>query len=400
MIHLWNQTPSRRTAIVRGNWWRFGRYEIREGRICAHTAGRPEPYDPWKAYNASRAERGTTEPPYQGLFRLLQDLLLKPAANGSKYALDRSGERRVLDWCKSNGLLGILPFRVCSVTLYPRWFRPLTEEELLKAGVPDEYVSGGQLPEGYLPKDTLVPSQVRYVSSTIEWWEKIRKMDRSRPVASGSIPSARLEEMVPSDLVPPFWPPPGVILRDLRGRDIRDERLPQTFARFFPGVPLTELETYPYPRPGTLEFAREYGEHLDDFLEAAFLLRDVADALLLKKSTSEMTKPELDRVSSSKMALEGLVAPVSRGFRITGDDTFEDYLASPSLLSSFAMMVFDDLIGRRLSRCRSCGLVFSSSAYQAEYCSDTCRRREYKRRWRAGKAKKGRAKRGRGARRA
>jgi hypothetical protein len=168
--------------------------------------------------------------------------------------------------------------------------------------------------------------------------------------------------------------------------------LSQTFARFFTDVAPEAAETYAYPRPETLEFVRQYCEPVDDFLEAAFVLRDIADMLLPKKPIKEMDKPEMDRLFSAKMALEALVAPISRGFRIAADGTYEDYLASPSLLSSFAMMLFDDLIGKRLSRCRACGLIFGSSAYQAEYCTDTCRRREYKRRWRARKTGKSRHK--------
>lgn len=383
MLHPEN-LPTRRSRVIGGNWWRFSRYEIRDGRICAPEKGEPKPYDPWSQYYASRSERGTNEPPYQGLMRLIRDLSLKPATNGRRYSLDRSGERQVLDWCAENGLLGILPFRVCSVTLHPRWWRPLTQEELRKERVPEEYVGGGQPPEGYLPRGALVASQVRYITSTAMWWERILKIDRSRPVVPGRDQPAGLGDLVPAELVPSYWPTPGAVLRDLRGRDVREEPLSRTFTRFFIGVPPEETETYLYPRPGTMEFARQYCEPLDDFLEAAFVLRDVADTLLLKTPIKDMTKPEMDRLFSAKMTLEALVAPVSRGFRIAADETYEDYLASPSLFSSFAMMLFDDLIGQRLFRCPSCGLVFASSAYQAEYCSDTCRRREYKRRWRAG----------------
>jgi hypothetical protein len=57
---------------------------------------------------------------------------------------------------------------------------------------------------------------------------------------------------------------------------------------------------------------------------------------------------------------------------------------SPSLISSFAEMLAQDLVfGGSLLQCVSCGTPFVSSAYQAAYCSKTCRLRDRKRRLRA-----------------
>jgi hypothetical protein len=55
-----------------------------------------------------------------------------------------------------------------------------------------------------------------------------------------------------------------------------------------------------------------------------------------------------------------------------------------SLLASFADMSAEDLVyGRPTLQCTCCGTPFVSSAYQARYCSVTCRLREQKRRLRA-----------------
>jgi nitrogen-specific signal transduction histidine kinase len=47
------------------------------------------------------------------------------------------------------------------------------------------------------------------------------------------------------------------------------------------------------------------------------------------------------------------------------------------------MFAQDLLYGRTILQCTSCGTLFLSSAYQAQYCSVTCRLREQKRRLRA-----------------
>lgn len=56
----------------------------------------------------------------------------------------------------------------------------------------------------------------------------------------------------------------------------------------------------------------------------------------------------------------------------------------PSLLASFALMLLHDLTGgRHIRRCDACGHVFAAAAYQKRYCSDTCRERLNKQRYRA-----------------
>jgi predicted nucleic acid-binding Zn ribbon protein len=57
---------------------------------------------------------------------------------------------------------------------------------------------------------------------------------------------------------------------------------------------------------------------------------------------------------------------------------------APSLLASFAdMFAQDQLYHRPMLQCIGCGTPFVWSAYQAKYCSETCRLREQKRRLRA-----------------
>jgi hypothetical protein len=57
---------------------------------------------------------------------------------------------------------------------------------------------------------------------------------------------------------------------------------------------------------------------------------------------------------------------------------------APSLLASFAEMFVQDLLyGRTILQCTCCGTLFTSGAYQAQYCSVTCRLREQKRPLRA-----------------
>ena len=46
---------------------------------------------------------------------------------------------------------------------------------------------------------------------------------------------------------------------------------------------------------------------------------------------------------------------------------------APSLLSSFAAMIADDLAaGRELRECKECGALLLTLAYQSKYCTATC----------------------------
>jgi len=59
--------------IANGKWWKFDRYEVRNGFICAAEGAELNSYNPWDMY--AQTQRTTRkEPPYQSLLQLLSAL--------------------------------------------------------------------------------------------------------------------------------------------------------------------------------------------------------------------------------------------------------------------------------------------------------------------------------------
>ena len=123
--------------VVTGGWWRWTRYEIRDGYIRPAPGSRLESYDPRDIWLSTRPpakssnQRRSGEPPYQSLLRLLGELEyrrpgdapldFKPAQVDLLLApLTDESEAKLLEWCAQYGLLGILLHRTVQITLAPR----------------------------------------------------------------------------------------------------------------------------------------------------------------------------------------------------------------------------------------------------------------------------------------
>jgi hypothetical protein len=364
--------------ITAGRWWRGRRFELRDGMIRPGKSATLEIYDPWAEYSAVRAARGTKSAPYESLLSLLQKLDCRPGTNGRRYSLSRHSENLLVEWCCGHGLLGLLPHRVQVVTLAPRWWLP----------APGAKVRGRDV-----PPNALYPAQGRFVRTSSGWeayrtvaWERMHAAGK-RGSSAGSL--IREGSLVYPDQLPELWRRPRVVLRDLRGRDWAEEPLSETWGRFFPHVRKDEVETHAYHRPLTLEFCQEYAEPLDDLLDAAFLLRSVFQTVALKNKRIKVGDAEGDRLEGARLALLALADPVSQTLVDAGGRFYRQYWSSPSLLASYASMMLQDLGDRRLRfvRCQRCEKVFSTYAYQADYCSGTCRRAAYKGRKRKKKQK-------------
>src|SRR4051812_21030165 len=92
------------------SWWRFGRYEVRDGYIRPAPQAQLDEYDPWAEYHAARRGRQEKPAPYQSLLSLLDEITA---------AISPRDERRIADWCNQYGLLGVLPHQVQLVSLAP-----------------------------------------------------------------------------------------------------------------------------------------------------------------------------------------------------------------------------------------------------------------------------------------
>ena len=123
-----------------GAWWRFSRYELRDGRIGPSPGARLEEFDPWAAFRRARSASKREDPPYRSLLVLAQELKLSPSGQVrigaiplppdgqmSGFAVEPAltltpeSETKLLAWCSEYGLLGVLPHRSQMVALAPRW---------------------------------------------------------------------------------------------------------------------------------------------------------------------------------------------------------------------------------------------------------------------------------------
>ncbi len=331
---------SKARAFAAGSWWRFSRYEIRDGYIRPAPEAQLRRYDPWELWvktrpEGRRSDNGDLGPtPYRALLQMLDQLEYRQdGASPLDFTpaqvdmldgpLTEASHQRILDWCVRYGLLGILPHTVLQVTLSP------------KDGV-----------------------QLQYVRMGIGW-TAIEREERhpSLPIVA-----------------------PRVVLQPLRGLGIVVEPLSKTWARFFPGVPETERNSFAYPQPLTDPFWKMYAEPVKDFLSGAHALREVLIAIGLQtnqelRAIHEFMTGGWPTVVNGLTAPTGIAAPLRRNGRIGLN------WVGGSLLASFAMMLLEDLSSGRALQC-PCGQLFVSNAYQARYCSRQCRWRFEQRRFR------------------
>lgn len=173
----------------------------------------------------------------------------------------------------------------------------------------------------------------------------------------------------------------SVLLRDLDGLELVEEDLKTTWGQFFPGVEAWEKESFPYPLPYTGKFSRVYAEPVAHFCLAAEPLVRAMSHLGATPPKIE-GDPQLAR-GQALNAINIVRRSVTSVVEIDSAGKPKIRWVAPSLLASFAEMFVQDLtFGRPTQHCEACGVGFVSGAYQARYCSQTCRYREQKRRLR------------------
>jgi hypothetical protein len=174
----------------------------------------------------------------------------------------------------------------------------------------------------------------------------------------------------------------AVLIHGLDNLTLAEESPSETWSRFFPSVEFSRRDTFAYPKPYTVEFCRLYGEPLFDFCKAAKLLFGAISHL-----GREQPEIEGDLKLAREQALDVinvLRRSVDSVLDFDENGSLKPRRVASSLLTSFADMFVQDLAyGRTILQCKCCGTLFASSAYQAQYCSVTCRLREQKRRLRA-----------------
>jgi hypothetical protein len=328
------QTKSRpRPGATQGEWWRFSLYEIRDGCIRPAKGAKLEWYDPWPDFQRTRAQTvgqapAATQPDYQSLLKLVHGLEYLPRQIHSPDRLTQTSQVLILEWCQQHGLLGVLLSRWEAIRLAPQ-----------------RNDAGRWMQHSYF----------RGFGQVIELQETTGDVkDRTANVLIHGLNDLTLEEESPS----------------------------QTWSRFFPSVESSQRDTFAYPRPYTVEFCRLYGEPLFDFCKSAKLLVGAISHLGRKQPKIE-GDPKLARAQALD-TINLLRRPVASVLDFEEDGSVNPRRVAPSLLASFADMFAQDLVyGRRALQCTCCGTLFVSSAYQARYCSKTCRLRDQKRRLRA-----------------
>jgi hypothetical protein len=325
------QTP--RPGATEGEWWRFNLYEIQDGCIRPAQGAKLEWYDPWPDFQSTRRQTigqapDAAQPGYQSLMKLVHELEYLPGQKRYPDCLTQKSQALILEWCQQHGLLGVLLSRWEAIHLAP-------QHDATDHGIQQSYYRGF--------------GQVVHVHKTTG-----DVKDRTATVLIHGLNDLTLVEESPS----------------------------KTWSRFFPGVELWRRNTFSYPQPYTDDFCQLYGERLIDFCNAAKLL--VGAILHLgPKQTTIKGDPTLAREQAID-AINLLRRPIASVLDFRADRSVNPRRVAPSLLASFADMFAQDLVyGRPTLQCTCCGTPFVSSAYQAQYCSVTCRLRGQKRRLRA-----------------
>ncbi len=342
-----------------GRWWRFEHYEVLDGLIRPAGGASLERYDPWQPFREAQARRGP-QPPYRSLLNLVQDLTFQSRPGpGALRELTPEGAEKLAEWCASHGLLGVLPHEAVMVSLAASW-------------VPVK-----------LGSTILVARQREYIRTNVGWETYQRERYGAERHAPRDRPPTPGESIRPEDLRGD-WSRPGVIIQPLGSSRYERKPLSETWSRFFPDVPKESAETYRYPAPLSGDFWRHYAEPVEDFVEAAGLLLKAVKGLGAQKPLTEAEEGDRERLWTGIETLHNLVRTVGPAMVPKSEGSLRQEWASTSLLGSFAMMALLDLTeSRKVLTCEKCGKLFVTRAYQAKYCSSTCRYTAQKRRHRA-----------------
>lgn len=354
-------------TVFSGAWWRFDRYEVRDGYIRPATDAALQRYFPLEDFQVHRSGRAEHVAPYLSLARLA------PRCTFDRHGrLMPDGEAAVLSWCNENGLLGLLHHQLCEVRLAPRWeaYRanpPERTEELRGILARSGLASAPSPRSGHPPRGRRAQAnkealtQRVYRRTNLGTFEALDQQPLSslRPGngrrSKHAAPRKQWGLMVPT-----------VLVQQLYSLDWAQEPMHHTWARFFPTIPEGEIESYQYPHPMSEPFWRLYAEPVRDFLTAAYRLQEAILAA---------APPETETRAPSTGPLNALVAPTGPVV-VRTDDGLEQRLLLLSLLGGLATTAQLDLVGdRRIARCQNekCGEMIVAHGYQTIYCSVQCR---------------------------
>ncbi len=381
-----------------GVWWRFDKYEIRDGYIRPASRAALKRWQPLDDFQAIRAGRREQDSPYQSLLRLVNGLRWDANAQLILESTDA-----LLRWCGENGLLGLLLHQVQVVRFAPRW-----EHRIEQPVPPDVQAAAKQL------RDSVGRSRDAGMKQVARWFEQPppkreplfytqRMYSRS---SCGSFRFGDIQTLTTTlkghrqqrgkIVSGAQWHGSAcdVLIHNFWTGDWEEEPITKTWARFFPRIPAEQRATYQYPEPYSDEFWHLYAEPVDDFLAAARMFKQAFDSAALFKESEEIDDGG-DGIKPTMGKLNALVPAVGPALVKLPDGGVEQRVVSPSLLGSLAVMAQQDLASdRRVIRCANdkCRLVFVVVGYQTRHCSRQCafvaEKRAYRARLKARAAKR------------
>jgi hypothetical protein len=311
-------------------WWRFDRYELRDGFLRPASGASLESFDPWLPYWTGR-EGHVAEPPYAELATLVRDL--PPIELTDARLLPDRAVSALLSWCSRNGLLGLMTHQVM-------WMR------------------------------TVVPGKdgprITTMTQSHQPWPAFNEV---RP---GWVP------------VQPLGPEALAIEIESIDPRPRPASLTASVGRFFADVNVEESEHYDYPAPLSDEFWHGYGELVHDVVYVMKYFGRLLERLSSDEDMSPTSGDPLLTKEAAAARLNALTKPTSIALEVREDGSFQLQWRSPSLLGHLANMAAQDLLGaRRLYEC-PCGRFVTSGYPDTKYCSpehrEKYRKREQRRR--------------------
>jgi hypothetical protein len=340
------------TPILTGNWWKFDRYELRDGMICPARAAKLTRYDPWEDQDAAAPLQQDRVPAYRSLLDMANRLryLESPSPQKRGGRLHPRSERELLDWCAEYGLLGLLLHDAVQITLAPQPSKiPARDYRAMLKSWRQHGVR--ERPS----RTTMI--QKSYTRTTFGW------VERNQPIYN----KTHLQN-------------PGVITHV--GDRLAEQSLVM-LRRYFPSATRSDSpdawQTFDCPAPLSERFWMLYAESLDDFLSRTRFLR-LAIASMTARAIRDPTSEEGLELEAGRSYLWGLLSPVGFGFAIDPQSGLRARLLGGSLLSTLAAMALQDAPKGSVLQCGACGNIFiAGKRTQTRYCSRRCRATAQKR---------------------
>ena len=338
------------SRLLPTSWWRFERYVPVNGVIRPAPGARGERYDPWDAFQAARrgrpvgeSSRRRVELPYQQLISLAREYSEAPKKRTA--GRPRQTEKRLLEWCAENGLLGLLHHQLIAAKVPAR----ADEKKAISGMVMERTTSGWS--------SRLIPA-------------KGRRRGRTSRDLSGMLRD-------------------GTLLRWFPTGELRWEPFAGEWSHYFPPEsPLhmpeasrsgcedpddDALEETP-PLPNQEAFWRDYGEPLPNVIEAGLCLADAVELVRPGRKDGDTDSGWIRKRGAMALAeLAASVTPIIGGERDVGDGL---RWSAPSLLANLALMAMSDIAGgARIISCKRCGAPAITRSHRGLYCSERCRNR-------------------------